>query len=43
MDQNEVTQHFSVGNTFRQSNNARSNILYLLRDDMNYTFFYKNQ
>jgi len=24
MDQNEVTKHFSVGNTFRQGNNARS-------------------
>jgi len=32
---NEVTKHFSVGNTFRQSNDARSNFLYLLRDDMN--------
>jgi len=35
MDQNEVTKHFSVGNTFCQDNDARSNILYLLRDDMN--------
>jgi len=35
MDQNEVTKHFLVGNTFRQSNDARSDLLYLLRDDMN--------
>jgi len=32
MDQNEVTKHFSVGNTIRQSNDARSDFLYLLRD-----------
>jgi len=36
MDQNEVTKHFSVGNTFRQSNDARSNFLYLLCNDMNF-------
>jgi len=24
MDQHEVTKHFSVGNTFRQDNDARS-------------------
>jgi len=35
MDQNEVIKHFSVGNTLRQSNDARSNFLYLLRDDKN--------
>jgi len=35
MDHNKVTKHFSVGNTFRQSNEARSNFLCLLRDDMN--------
>jgi len=36
MDQNKLTKHFSVGNTFRQDNDARSNFLYLfLRDDMN--------
>jgi len=35
MDQNEVTKLFSVGNTFRQSNGARSDFLYLLREDMN--------
>jgi len=35
MDQNEVTKHISVGNIFCQSNDARSNFLYLLRDDMN--------
>jgi len=35
MDQNEVTKHFSVRNTFLQDNDARSDFLYLLRDDMN--------
>jgi len=35
MDQTEDTKHFSVGNTFRQDNDARSDFLYLLRDDMN--------
>jgi len=35
MDQNEITKHFSVGNTFRQDNGACSDFLYLLRDDMN--------
>jgi len=35
MDQNEVTKHFSVGNAFRQDNDASSDFLYLLRDDVN--------
>jgi len=39
MDQNEVTKNFAVGNTFRQSNDARSDFLYLLRDNMNYNRF----
>jgi len=33
MDQNEVTKHFSVGNTFRQDNDGRSDFLYMLHDD----------
>jgi len=35
MDQNEVTKHFSVGNTFRQAMLHARIFLYLLRDDMN--------
>jgi len=35
MDQNEVTKHFSVGQYFSQSNDARSNFSICLRDNMN--------
>jgi len=34
MDQN-VTKHFSVGNTFRQATMHARIFLHLLRDDMN--------
>jgi len=34
MEQNEVTKHFSVGNTFCQAT-CTLEFLYLLRDDMN--------
>jgi len=35
-NETETTKRFSIGNTFRQTTtNARSDFLYLLRDDMN--------
>jgi len=30
MDQNEVTKHFLIGNTFCQDNDARSDFLYCI-------------